>query len=122
MVRRERILSPPFTIYHSPFTNSPCQPSPSGLCCTPVNHTGSPVPNPTVVAIIPARYSSSRLPGKPLLEIQGRPMVVHVAERALAAASVSRAVVATDDRRIYDAVKAAGHEALMTSPAHASGS
>jgi len=49
-------------------------------------------------------------------------MVVHVVERALAAPSVSRAVVATDDERIYEAVRAAGHEALMTSPAHASGS
>ncbi|MDT5269121.1 MAG: 3-deoxy-manno-octulosonate cytidylyltransferase synthetase [Acidobacteriota bacterium] len=49
-------------------------------------------------------------------------MVVHVAERALSALSVSRAVVATDDRRIFDAVTAAGHEALMTSPDHASGS
>ena len=49
-------------------------------------------------------------------------MVVHVAERALSAPTVSRAVVATDDRRIYDAVTAAGHEALMTSPEHASGS
>ena len=49
-------------------------------------------------------------------------MVVHVAERALSAPSVARAVVATDDARIYDAVRAAGHEALMTSPAHASGS
>ncbi len=49
-------------------------------------------------------------------------MVVHVAERALSAPSVSRAVVATDDRRIYDAVTAAGHAALMTSAEHASGS
>jgi 3-deoxy-manno-octulosonate cytidylyltransferase (CMP-KDO synthetase) len=49
-------------------------------------------------------------------------MVVHVAERALAAPAVSRAVVATDDARIYDAVMAAGHEALMTRPDHASGS
>jgi 3-deoxy-manno-octulosonate cytidylyltransferase (CMP-KDO synthetase) len=49
-------------------------------------------------------------------------MILHVVERALAAASVSRAVVATDDRRIYEAVRAAGHEALMTSPEHASGS
>ena len=49
-------------------------------------------------------------------------MVVHVAERALAAPTVSRAVVATDDRRIYEAVTDAGHEALMTSPEHASGS
>ena len=49
-------------------------------------------------------------------------MVVHVVERALAAPSVSRAVVATDDERIFDAVRAAGHEAVMTSAAHASGS
>ncbi|HYE14581.1 MAG TPA: hypothetical protein VD968_09095, partial [Pyrinomonadaceae bacterium] len=62
-----------------------------------MNHTGLPVQNPTVVAIIPARYSSSRLPGKPLLEIAGRPMVAHVCERALASRTVSRAVVATDD-------------------------
>jgi 3-deoxy-manno-octulosonate cytidylyltransferase (CMP-KDO synthetase) len=87
-----------------------------------VNHTGLPSRNPTVVAIIPARYSSSRLPGKPLLEIQGRAMVLHVVERALKAPSVSRAVVATDDRRIYEAVRAAGHEALMTGAHHASGS
>ena len=49
-------------------------------------------------------------------------MVVHVVERALAASSVSRAVVATDDGRVFDAVRAAGHEALMTSAEHASGS
>jgi 3-deoxy-manno-octulosonate cytidylyltransferase (CMP-KDO synthetase) len=49
-------------------------------------------------------------------------MVVHVVERALAAPCVSRAVVATDDRRIFDAVRDAGHEAVMTSPEHASGS
>jgi 3-deoxy-manno-octulosonate cytidylyltransferase (CMP-KDO synthetase) len=49
-------------------------------------------------------------------------MVVHVVERALAAPSVSRAIVATDDERIFEAVRAAGHEAMMTSPDHASGS
>ncbi len=92
------------------------------LFCTPVNHTGPPASNPTVVAIIPARYSSTRLPGKPLLLIQGRPMVVHVVERALTAPAVSRAVVATDDQRIFAAVREAGHEAVMTSPDHASGS
>jgi 3-deoxy-manno-octulosonate cytidylyltransferase (CMP-KDO synthetase) len=87
-----------------------------------VNQTGPPSPNPAVAAVIPARYASSRLPGKPLLEIAGRPMVVHVAERALAARLVSRAVVATDDERIFAAVRAAGHEALMTRADHASGS
>jgi 3-deoxy-manno-octulosonate cytidylyltransferase (CMP-KDO synthetase) len=99
-----------------------CHSSLLKVFCNPVNHTGSPVTNPTVVAIIPARYSSSRLPGKPLLEIQGKPMVVHVVERALAAPCVSSAVVATDDERIFEAVRAAGYEALLTSPAHASGS
>jgi 3-deoxy-manno-octulosonate cytidylyltransferase (CMP-KDO synthetase) len=74
------------------------------------------------VAIIPARYNSTRLPGKPLLHIAGRPMILHVVERALQTPSVARAVVATDDRRIFDAVRAAGFEAAMTSPAHASGS
>nr|MDQ3805288.1 NTP transferase domain-containing protein [Acidobacteriota bacterium] len=87
-----------------------------------MNQTGLPIPNPTVVCIIPARYSSSRLPGKPLLEIAGRPMVVRVVERALAAPSVSRAVVATDDERILRAVRDAGYEALMTRADHASGS
>ncbi|HEX8284443.1 MAG TPA: 3-deoxy-manno-octulosonate cytidylyltransferase [Pyrinomonadaceae bacterium] len=100
----------------------PCHPPSLRLFCSPVNHTGPPSSNPTVVAIIPARYSSTRLPGKPLLLIQGRPMIVHVVERALAARSVSRAVVATDDARIYEAVRDAGHEALMTSAEHASGS
>ncbi|HEV2765735.1 MAG TPA: 3-deoxy-manno-octulosonate cytidylyltransferase [Pyrinomonadaceae bacterium] len=74
------------------------------------------------VAIIPARYNSTRLPGKPLLQLGGRPMILHVVERALSSRSVSRAVVATDDRRVFDAVRAAGFEAAMTSPAHASGS
>ncbi len=91
------------------------------LCCSPVKHTDSPL-TPTAVAIIPARYSSIRLPGKPLLQIAGRSMIVHVVERALAARSVVRAIVATDDRRIRDAVREAGFEAVMTSPDHRSGS
>lgn len=73
------------------------------------------------VAVIPARYSSTRLPGKPLLEIAGKPLIVWVVERALAAHSVSRALVATDDARIYDTVMAAGFEAMMTRADHASG-
>jgi 3-deoxy-manno-octulosonate cytidylyltransferase (CMP-KDO synthetase) len=85
-----------------------------------VSRTDPPPKSPAVVAIIPARFSSSRLPGKPLLEIAGRPMVLHVVERALAAGCVSRAVVATDDERVYGAVRGAGYEALMTSPEHAS--
>jgi 3-deoxy-manno-octulosonate cytidylyltransferase (CMP-KDO synthetase) len=73
------------------------------------------------VAVIPARYGSSRLPGKPLLEIAGKPLILWVAERALAAHSVSRVIVATDDVRIFDAVTSAGFEAMMTSGDHASG-
>jgi 3-deoxy-manno-octulosonate cytidylyltransferase (CMP-KDO synthetase) len=70
--------------------------------------------------VIPARYASSRLPGKPLADIGGRPMVVRVAERA-AEAGADEAIVATDDARVQRAVEAAGYRALMTSPAHASG-
>jgi 3-deoxy-manno-octulosonate cytidylyltransferase (CMP-KDO synthetase) len=73
------------------------------------------------VAVIPARYSSTRLPGKPLLEISGKPLILWVAERALAARSVSRAIVATDDKRIFDTVTSAGFEAMMTRGNHASG-
>ena len=69
--------------------------------------------NQIAVAVIPARYGSSRLPGKPLLEIGGKPLIVWVAERALSAHSVSRAIVATDDKRIFDAVTSAGFEAMM---------
>ena len=73
------------------------------------------------VAIIPARYSSTRLPGKPLLEIAGKPLILWVTERALAAHSVSRAIVATDDQRIFEVVTAAGFEAIVTRGDHPSG-
>jgi 3-deoxy-manno-octulosonate cytidylyltransferase (CMP-KDO synthetase) len=89
-----------------------------------VNHTGpNPPSNPKIkcVAIIPARYDSVRLPGKALLEIAGKPMICWVVERALAARNVSRAIVATDDKRILDAVKSSGHEAVMTRADHQSG-
>jgi 3-deoxy-manno-octulosonate cytidylyltransferase (CMP-KDO synthetase) len=62
------------------------------------------------------------LPGKPLLDIAGRPMIIHVVERALSARNVARALVATDDRRVLEAVRGAGFEALMTRGDHASGS
>jgi 3-deoxy-manno-octulosonate cytidylyltransferase (CMP-KDO synthetase) len=89
-----------------------------------VNHTGAnPPTNPKTeaVAIIPARYDSVRLPGKALLEIVGKPMICWVVERALAARNVNRAIVATDDERILDAVKFAGYEAVMTCAGHRSG-
>ncbi len=70
--------------------------------------------------VIPARYASSRLPGKPLADIGGRPMVLHVLDRALEAGAES-VVVATDDARVRQAVEAAGQNAIMTAPHHASG-
>jgi 3-deoxy-manno-octulosonate cytidylyltransferase (CMP-KDO synthetase) len=85
-----------------------------------VIHTGSKSQS-KAVAVIPARYSSTRLPGKPLLDIAGKPLVVWVAERARAASSISRTIVATDDPRIVDAVSAAGFDAVITRADHLSG-
>jgi 3-deoxy-manno-octulosonate cytidylyltransferase (CMP-KDO synthetase) len=74
-----------------------------------------------VLALIPARYASTRLPGKPLVEIAGKPMIQHVFERVRLAKSVDRVVVATDDKRIYEYVIESGGEAIMTAAEHASG-
>ena len=71
--------------------------------------------------VIPARYDSSRFPGKPLAPIAGRPMIQHVVERAKMSRRVSRVVVATDDDRIRTAVTAFGGEAIMTRREHRSG-
>jgi len=71
------------------------------------------------IAIIPARYASTRFPGKPLAVLGGKPVVQRVCERV--AGVCDEAVVATDDRRIYDAVTAFGGRAVMTSPDHRSG-
>lgn len=73
------------------------------------------------VAIIPARYASVRFPGKVLADLAGKPVIQHVYERVVSAKRVNRTVVATDDRRIADAVVSFGGEAVMTSPDHASG-
>ena len=75
----------------------------------------------SVLVLIPARMASTRLPGKPLADIAGRPMIVHVAERALAS-GLGRTVVATDSADVLDAVRANGFEAIMTRSNHASGS
>ncbi|HVF47797.1 MAG TPA: 3-deoxy-manno-octulosonate cytidylyltransferase [Pyrinomonadaceae bacterium] len=83
-------------------------------------HGEKPVNN--VVAIIPARYESVRLPGKMLFEIDAKPLILHTLRRTAASRLVDRVVVATDDTRIYDAVVAGGGEAVMTSDGHASGS
>lgn len=71
------------------------------------------------VGIIPARYASTRFPGKPLADIFGKPMVQHVYERA--SQVLDTVVVATDDRRIYDAVEAFGGRVVMTSENHKTG-
>lgn len=73
------------------------------------------------VAIIPARYSSTRFPGKPLADLAGKPMIQHVYERTCQASLVNRVIVATDDTRIADAIHRIGGEAIMTSTAHETG-
>lgn len=73
------------------------------------------------VIVIPARYGSSRLPGKPLADIAGKPMIQHVYERAMCVPNVEKVVVATDDQRVVDVVNSFGGFALMTSAHHPSG-
>jgi len=73
------------------------------------------------LVLIPARMAATRLPGKPLLDIAGLPMIVHVLQRA-EAAKIGRVAVATDTPKIAAAVRAHGGEAVMTSPDHPSGS
>jgi len=75
----------------------------------------------TAIAIIPARFQSTRLPGKPLVEIQGKTLIEHVYRRVQAAESISRILVATDDQRIADAVRKFGGDAAMTRFDHQSG-
>jgi 3-deoxy-manno-octulosonate cytidylyltransferase (CMP-KDO synthetase) len=77
------------------------------------------MPNPII--LIPARMASARLPGKPLADIGGEPMIVHVWRRAIEA-EVGPVVVAADDRRVAEAVEAAGGRAVMTRSDHRSGS
>ena len=67
-----------------------------------------------LIALIPARYGAQRLPGKPLADIDGVPMVVRVAQRAVRAEGVDEVAVATDDERIAQAVTSAGFRAIMT--------
>jgi 3-deoxy-manno-octulosonate cytidylyltransferase (CMP-KDO synthetase) len=89
-----------------------------------VNQTGD-IPqkssNKKTVAIIPARFASTRLPGKALIDIAGKPMVCWVAERAQAARNVDRVIVATDSEEIVEAVREHGFEATLTDENHTSG-
>ena len=77
---------------------------------------------PNIVVGIPARYGSTRFPGKSLADLNGKPLIEHVYRRAAAAPFVEAVVVATDDERIAEAVRGFGGEVRMTSPDHASGS
>jgi 3-deoxy-manno-octulosonate cytidylyltransferase (CMP-KDO synthetase) len=77
--------------------------------------------NLAIVAVIPARFASTRFPGKPLSDIHGKPMVRHVYERVREARTVGRVLVATDDERIASAVRAFGGEVVMTAAGHVSG-
>lgn len=74
-----------------------------------------------VTAIIPARYASTRFPGKPLALLQGLPMIQHVYQRVAAADLVDRVIVATDDQRIADVVQGFGGEAMLTRADHPTG-
>lgn len=74
-----------------------------------------------ITAIIPARYASTRFPGKALADIMGKPMVQHVYERTANAGLVSDVIVATDDERVAEAVRAFGGRVEMTSSAHETG-
>jgi 3-deoxy-manno-octulosonate cytidylyltransferase (CMP-KDO synthetase) len=85
-----------------------------------VEHHGQ-NPRQNVIAVIPARYSSVRLPGKLLLPVAGKPLILYALERASQASTISRVIVATDDDRIFNAVTDAGGEAVVTSPTYASG-
>lgn len=77
--------------------------------------------DPRVVVVIPARYASTRLPGKPLVPLCGKPMIQHVYERAKRAQTVHEVLVATDDQRIFEAVQQFGGQARLTRADHRTG-
>ncbi|MBR4804804.1 MAG: 3-deoxy-manno-octulosonate cytidylyltransferase [Bacteroidales bacterium] len=74
-----------------------------------------------VIGIIPARYASTRFPGKPLAMVQGKPMIQHVYERVSKMSHLCHAIVATDDKRIFDTVISFGGKVMMTANTHKSG-
>ena len=73
------------------------------------------------VCVIPARYASTRLPGKPLALLAGKPMIQHVYEQAVQARGIQEVLVATDDQRIFQTVEAFGGQAVLTSSQHPTG-
>ncbi len=80
-----------------------------------------PVSQPQIVGILPARWGSTRFPGKPLHPIAGKPLIQHVWERCKETENLSDILVATDDERIFQAVEAFGGKAVMTSSEHPTG-
>jgi 3-deoxy-manno-octulosonate cytidylyltransferase (CMP-KDO synthetase) len=74
-----------------------------------------------IIGVIPARYASTRFPGKPLADIIGKPMIQHVYESAAKSKLLSEVIIATDDKRIFNAVKEFGANVVMTSTKHQSG-
>ncbi len=72
-------------------------------------------------AVVPARFASTRFPGKPLADLTGKPLILHVLERAAACKTVGRVIVATDDVRIHETVLRAGFESRMTRADHPNG-
>jgi 3-deoxy-manno-octulosonate cytidylyltransferase (CMP-KDO synthetase) len=83
--------------------------------------SGEPLDRSEALGVIPARYGSTRLPGKPLLVLDGRPLIRHIWERAIKARALAGLVVATDDERVERAVEGFGGRVMMTSPDHPSG-
>src|SRR5271156_5497405 len=76
---------------------------------------------PTVLVVIPARYASTRFPGKPLAPIAGKPMIQHVVEHVRLASLPARIIVATEDQRIKAAAEALGGEGILTRSDHRPG-
>src|SRR5574341_249784 len=77
--------------------------------------------HPTVTVVIPARFASSRFPGKPLATLAGKPLIQHVYERVQGCAGITRVVVATDDERIAEAVRRFRGEAVLTTEPYRTG-
>ncbi len=93
----------------------------SHITCNPVGLTEQ-KSNIQVIAVIPARYHSTRLEGKLLLPLAGKPLILHTVERVRSARNVDRVIVATDDLRIKEVIENAGYGCVMTDAGHQSGS
>lgn len=91
------------------------------VICKPVEQHGK-IPEQNVIAIIPARSASTRLEGKLLLPLNGKPLILHTLERAKSAQNIGRVIVATDSREIAEIIEESGNEAILTDENHQSGS